>query len=52
MTQKNKNIKKTTPKSLFDETLIFFEFIDLMDNYLIKINLIILSIFLIPLIQY
>jgi len=47
-----KNIKKTTPKSLFDETLIFFEFIDLMDNYLIKINFIILSILLIPLIQY
>ena len=33
-----KNIKKTTPKFLFDEILIFFEFIDLVKNYLIKIN--------------
>ena len=35
-----KNIKKTTPKFLFDEILIFCEFIGLIENYLIKINLI------------
>jgi len=40
-----KNIKKTTPKSLFDEILIFFEFIDLIENYLIKINRIYLNRF-------
>ena len=40
-----KNIKKTTPKFLFDEILIFFEFIDLVENYLIKINSIYLNIF-------
>jgi len=34
-----KNIKKTTPKSLFDEILIFFKFIDLIKNYLIKVYL-------------
>ena len=33
-----KNIKNNTPKFLFDEILIFFEFIDLVKNYLIKIN--------------
>jgi hypothetical protein len=47
-----KNIKKTTPKFLFDEILIFFEFIDLVKNYLIKINPIYLIIFLILLFQY
>ena len=47
-----KNIKKTTPKFLFDEILIFFEFIDLVKNYLIKINPIYLNRFKIPLIQY
>ena len=47
-----KNIKKTTPKFLFDEILILFEFIDLIKNYLIKINYISLSIFSIPLILY
>ena len=40
-----KNIKKTTPKFLFDEILIFFEFIDLIKNYLIKINTIYLNRF-------
>ncbi len=40
-----KNIKKTTPKFLFDEILIFFEFIDLVKNYLIKINTIYLNRF-------
>ena len=40
-----KNIKKTTPKFLFDEILIFFEFIDLVKNYLIKINPIYLNRF-------
>ena len=40
-----KNIKKTTPKFLFDEILIFFKFIDLIKNYLIKINTIYLNIF-------
>ena len=34
-----KNIKKTTPKFLFDEILIFFKFIDLIKNYLIKVYL-------------
>jgi hypothetical protein len=47
-----KNIAKTTPKFLFDEILILFEFIDLFENYLIKINHNYLSIFLIPLILY
>ena len=47
-----KNIKKTTPKFLFDEILIFFEFIDLVKNYLIKISHIYLIIFLILLFQY
>ena len=32
-----KNKKKTTPKFLFDEILIFFKFINLIVNYLIKI---------------
>jgi len=32
-----KNTKKTNPKFLFDEILIFFKFIDLIVNYLIKI---------------
>ena len=41
-----KNIKKTTPKFLFDEILIFFEFIDLVKNYLIKINPIYLNFLL------
>ena len=40
-----KNIKKTTPKFLFDEILIFFKFIDLIKNYLIKINSIYLNRF-------
>jgi len=40
-----KNIKKTTPKFLFDEILIFLEFIDLVKNYLIKINSIYLNRF-------
>ena len=31
-----KNIKKTIPKLLFDEILIFFRFIHLLVNYLIK----------------
>ena len=31
-----KNIKKTTPKFLFDEILRFFEFIDLIKNYLVS----------------
>ena len=47
-----KNIKKTTPKFLFDEILRFFEFIDLIKNYLIKINYIYLNMFLILLILY
>ena len=47
-----KNIKKTTPKFLFDEILRFFEFINLIKNYLIKINHIYLKLFLIPLILY
>ena len=47
-----KNIAKTTPKFLFDEILILFEFIDLFEKYLIKINYIYPSIFLIPLILY
>ena len=47
-----KNIKKTTPKFLFDEILRFFEFINLIKNYLIKINYIYLNILLIPLILY
>ena len=47
-----KNIKKTTPKFLFDEILIFFKFIDLIKNYLIKINYIYLNMFLILLILY
>ena len=47
-----KNIKKTTPKFLFDEILRFFEFIDLIKNYLIKIYHVYLNIFLIPLILY
>jgi len=40
-----KNIKKTTPKFLFDEILIFFKFIDLIKNYLIKTNPIYLNRF-------
>ena len=40
-----KIIKNNTPKFLFDEILIFFEFIDLVKNYLIKINSIYLNIF-------
>ena len=40
-----KNTKKTTPKFLFDEILIFFKFIDLIKNYLIKINPIYLNRF-------
>ena len=40
-----KNIKKTIPKFLFDEILIFFKFIDLTKNYLIKINPIYLNRF-------
>ena len=47
-----KNIKKTTPKFLFDEILILFEFIILSENYLIKIDYIHLCIFLIPIILY
>jgi len=41
-----KNKEKTIPKLLFDEILIFLEFINLIKNYLIYINLINFIIFL------
>ena len=41
-----KNKKKTIPKLLFDEILTFLEFINLIKDYLIYLNLIIFIIFL------
>jgi len=41
-----KNKEKTIPKLLFDEILTFLEFINLIKDYLIYLNLIIFIIFL------